>query len=88
MVITSNKDSQIIFEISDYGKGFSDESLKQATDEFYTEDTSRTDHHYGLGLNFSKKVVQMHGGILQIENRSESIGAKVTIHIPFSMENN
>ncbi len=80
-VVMSENETHIIFEINDYGKGFSEESLKKATQEFFTEDTSRTNHNYGLGLNFAKKVVEMHKGILEIENRVEIEGAKVSINL-------
>ncbi len=80
-VVVSDIETQIIFEINDYGKGFSEESLKKATQEFFTEETSRTNNNYGLGLNFAKKVVEMHNGILEIENRVAIEGAKVSIHL-------
>lgn len=59
MVISDNN-THIIFEINDYGKGFSDESLKKATQKFFTDDTSRTNHNYGLGFNFAKQKLNKH----------------------------
>lgn len=80
-VVVSDNETHINFKINDYGKGFSEESLKKATQEFFTEDTSRTNHNYGLGLNFAKKVVEMHNGILEIKNRAEIEGAIVSINL-------
>lgn len=80
-VVISDNETHINFVINDYGKGFSEESLKKSTQEFFTEDTSRTNHNYGLGLNFAKKVAEMHKGILVIENRVEMDGAKVSINL-------
>ncbi|MEG1385374.1 MAG: HAMP domain-containing sensor histidine kinase [Oscillospiraceae bacterium] len=78
-VIVRDSNTQVVFEISDCGTGFSGEGLKKATQEFFTEDASRTNKHYGLGLCFVKKVVEMHRGTLIIENISENQGAKVSI---------
>lgn len=77
--IVWNNKTDIVFEVIDYGKGFSPTSLKNATQEFYTEDTARTSNHYGLGLSFVKKVLEMHNGVLKIENNSETEGAKISI---------
>lgn len=78
-VIVRDSETHIVFEISDCGTGFSEEGLKKATQEFFTEDTSRTNKHYGLGLHIVKKVVEMHSGTLIIENKSQKQGAKVSI---------
>lgn len=80
-MIVSENQANIIFEINDYGKGFSRESLKKATQEFFTEDTSRTNNNYGLGLSFAKNVVEMHNGLLEIKNQCGIEGAKVSIYI-------
>ena len=78
-VIITEDNTCFLFDILDNGKGFSAESLKKAMLEFYTEDTSRSDKHYGLGLSFAKKVAEMHGGSTQISNTQN--GAKVSIKI-------
>ncbi|WKY44111.1 HAMP domain-containing sensor histidine kinase [Eubacteriaceae bacterium ES2] len=77
----SDNERQLIFEIIDCGKGFSEESLKRASQEFFSEDSSRKNQHYGLGLSFVKKVVEMHDGRLKIENRSDRQGAKVSFSL-------
>jgi signal transduction histidine kinase len=80
-IIISDSENYFIFEISDRGKGFSAESLKRAAQEFFSEDASRKNQHYGLGLSFVKKVVEMHDGILKIENRSDGQGAKISFSL-------
>jgi len=77
----SENESHIMFSITDLGKGFSDESLKKATQEFFTEHTSRTSYHYGLGLSFAKNIANIHGGVLEIENQVNTRGARVYIKI-------
>ncbi|WP_432400406.1 sensor histidine kinase [Wukongibacter sp. M2B1] len=77
----SENKSCITFDIADLGKGFSEESLKKATQEFFTEDTSRTNHHYGLGLSFAKAIADIHHGTLEIKNQIDTKGAIVSVKI-------
>ncbi len=46
-------------EITDNGKGMSDEEVQKAVDPFYT---SRTTRHVGLGLSFLKQLAQQTSG--------------------------
>lgn len=84
MIIAENK-KDILFEIDDSGPGFTAEGLQKATQEFYTEDTARTNHNYGLGLNFVKMIVEMHNGTMKIENRTQKGGGRVSLWIPKNM---
>ncbi|MCQ4936687.1 HAMP domain-containing sensor histidine kinase [Anaerotignum propionicum] len=77
----SENGAYIMFYIADKGRGFSEESLKKATQEFFTEDTSRTNQHYGLGLSFAKAVAEIHQGTLELKNHIDTEGATVGIKI-------
>lgn len=77
----SENESYITFEIVDFGKGFSEESFKKATQEFFSEDTSRANHHYGLGLSFAKAIADIHHGTLEIKNQIDTKGAIVSVKI-------
>lgn len=77
----SQDDNVLIFDVTDYGKGFSENGLKMATQEFFTEDLARANHHYGLGLPFAKAVAEMHHGSLSITNHTQTKGATVSIRI-------
>ncbi|RDY30095.1 sensor histidine kinase [Lachnotalea glycerini] len=77
----SDNESYITFDITDFGKGFSVESLKKATQEFFTEDSSRTNQHYGLGLSFVKAIADIHHGTLEIKNQINTNGASVSVKI-------
>jgi len=73
----------IYFCIVDCGKGFSPDALKNAAQQFYMADQSRTSRaHYGMGLFIAKSIVEQHGGVLLLENSEETGGGKVTIIIP------
>ena len=68
--------------VTDEGKGFSQEALSHAWEQFYMADRSRSSNlHYGMGLYITKSIVEQHHGELILENETESGGAKVTIKI-------
>lgn len=76
-----NKD-KIRFTITDSGKGFSPEDLKNATKQFYQSDSSRSSKlHYGMGLFIADSIVKQHGGTLLIENSPARGGGMVTIEV-------
>ena len=71
------------FCIVDSGKGFSPEDLKNAKIQFYQGDKSRnSSEHYGIGLYVTERIVELHHGILSLDNSVEIGGGKVTIEIP------
>ena len=76
--------NELSFLITDTGKGFSDESLKHATEEFYMGDDSRNSKsHYGIGLYVAGSIAKKHNGKFILENSAVVGGAKVTIQIPY-----
>ena len=77
--------SEYRISVTDSGKGFSEESLKRATQKFYSENKARNGTHYGLGLADRNKIMREHFGFLRLENLEENnkiIGARVTLVFP------
>lgn len=75
-------EDRIHFRVTDSGKGFSPQDLKQAAERFYRGDASRSSStHYGMGLFIAKSIAERHGGTLEIAN-SPSGGGQVTLTIP------
>ena len=67
--------------VRDFGKGFSEQDLIYADQEFYSGDASRHDRtHQGLGLAIAKKFLKEQGGMLCFYNHAES-GAEVVCRI-------
>ena len=73
-----SKSGFLIFEVSDDGKGFSQEELRMATQPFYKDKAETNSQHLGLGLNICKILCEKHGGSIQLEN-NEMGGAKVKV---------
>jgi signal transduction histidine kinase len=67
----------VIAEVEDTGTGISQEHLAKIFDPFFT--TKPTGKGTGLGLPVSKKIIELHGGVMDIKNKPDSRGVRVTI---------
>lgn len=82
-LIICSKADKLEISILDQGHGFTGEDLLYATDQFYQGDKSRNSkENYGIGLFVAEQIIKMHGGSLVLENRTDKIGAKVSILLP------
>ncbi|MHB1462155.1 MAG: sensor histidine kinase [Armatimonadota bacterium] len=76
-------DQQITIMIQDNGKGIKPEHLPYLCDPFYRADTARTpgDKHSGLGLSIASRLLEAHGGRLEIDSE-DGVGTSVRLVIP------
>lgn len=64
--------------IEDFGSGFSEEALENATKQFYTDKKERSNENYGLGMYIASEVAKAYDGEVTFYNKSD-VGAIVTI---------
>ena len=74
--------NNIFIEINDYGPGIKNNSFNKIFERFYTERPSeeKFGQHSGLGLSIVKQILDIHKGIITVENRlgknKRIVGAK------------
>ncbi len=76
--LSQNDDCFVTITIEDEGPGIQDKDLDQVFTKFFTKTSGGT----GLGLFISKKLVELHGGSIDIKNRSPDLGLKIIVKIP------
>jgi two-component system phosphoglycerate transport system sensor histidine kinase PgtB len=69
---------EVGIEFKDHGEGFSEEVAKKAPGPFYTNRTVGV----GLGLSAVRKIIEDHGGRLEIPNGQGTKGGLVRIFLP------
>ena len=78
--ISQKNKSSVIITIEDEGP---DIQIKDH-DQYFAKFFIKTSGGTGLGLFISKKLFELHGGSIYVENRSPDLGLKFTIEIPLS----
>jgi signal transduction histidine kinase len=94
LFVTANQFLKI--EVTDTGRGMSESFARQATQRFAQErvfDKGNNDTKVpflngkpglGLGLFLARRIVESHGGTLQIESKGIGQGTKVTLLLPLA----
>jgi len=73
-----------VVSVEDTGIGISADFLPYVFDRFRQADGTATRRHGGLGLGMAivRYLVELHGGIVQVESEGENRGAKFTAALP------
>lgn len=83
LIQTFNSDQNLMVVVSDKGIGIEKEYQKKVFDKFFRVPTG--DVHdvkgFGLGLAYIKKIVELHGGTIELESVKEK-GTTFTITLP------
>ena len=77
------EDGRVALSVSDEGPGIPEEDLSRVFERFYRVDKSRARDPggTGLGLAIVKHLIELHGGTVRVENRTEG-GARFVVTLP------
>ena len=70
-------DSVIVIKIEDTGTGIPEDTLQKIFDLFFI--TRQTKEHVGMGLSVVANIIEMHKGMIKIENKKDGHGTIATI---------
>ena len=83
-VLLKNTLDNVELSVQDVGRGFSTEQISRVGAYMQFERKMQDEHGFGLGLAIARKLVELHGGDLQIES-SPGTGSTVTIKLPHAI---
>jgi PAS domain S-box-containing protein len=75
------EDARICITIQDNGIGMSNETLAHLYERFFRADEAHTTLGFGLGLSITKRIIELHGGDIQIDSQI-GVGSEVRLILP------
>jgi PAS domain S-box-containing protein len=79
-------DAEVEIGVSDTGPGIAEEFIPHVFDRFRQADSSTTRLHGGLGLGLAivRHLVELHGGTVKVENRTDGQGTSFVVSLPLT----
>jgi signal transduction histidine kinase len=79
------EDGGVVFEVQDRGLGIPEEDLPRIFEPFFRSERSRSrgTGGVGLGLTLAKRIVEAHGGHIDVESQ-RAVGTTVRAYVPAS----
>lgn len=82
-VVWSQTDTDVWLELRDTGSGISDENLNHIFTTFWRQDTAHSTPGFGLGLTIAQKIIQIHGGTIDVESKVDE-GSTFRVRLPIA----
>jgi len=94
IAVARSPDKTVVATVEDDGPGIPVENLESIFERFYTErpragggaKRSAFGGHSGLGLSIARQIVEIHGGRIHAENRTDAaghvLGARFVMALP------
>ena len=65
------KQNRVVCKVRDFGQGIPEDSLENVFRPFSQGDSARNSGGSGLGLAITKRIIEMHGGQINLRNHTE-----------------
>jgi CheY-like chemotaxis protein len=77
-------DAHVEVEVADDGRGIATDFLPHVFERFRQADEGSTRAHGGLGIGLTivKKLVELHGGTIEVAANSDGAGSRFTVTLP------
>ena len=74
----------IAIRVRDSGRGIAQAQLALLFDLFFQVDCTieRTEGGLGIGLSLAKRLVEMHGGMIEVHSEGPGMGSEFRVHLP------
>ena len=82
-IVLKKEEDFVTVSVADRGIGINEKIMDHIFDKFFQGDSSHKSEGNGLGLALVKKICDMHGGSVGVENISEG-GCKFTVKLPLA----
>jgi signal transduction histidine kinase/ActR/RegA family two-component response regulator len=82
------EDETLVLEVADTGIGLAPEMLQNVFEMFVQVDSTleRTNAGLGVGLSLARKLVELHGGVIQASSDGLGRGSRFTVRLPIVVE--
>lgn len=77
-----NRDSKVVFSVSDEGTGVGENAINHIFDKFYQANNSHSGEGNGLGLALVRQIVDIHKGNVSVQNNESGVGCTFTVTLP------
>jgi PAS domain S-box-containing protein len=77
---------QLAVQVEDDGAGIPASFLPHVFSVFVQANHHNSCGGLGLGLSIARRMVELHGGDIQIESQGENLGTRVSVQLPLSSE--
>ena len=85
-LVVETQPPHVVIRVEDDGVGIDSRTLPHVFDLFAQSDRplDRTQGGLGIGLTMVKKLVDLHGGLVEIQSEGEGLGTEVVVRLPLS----
>jgi signal transduction histidine kinase len=83
--VTVSGDRQVEVSVNDNGPGIAPDARERIFQPFAQQ--AETGHGLGLGLSISRRIVEMHGGTLDVQTGDGGVGSRFVVSLPSAAQN-